>query len=52
MAGAEFVVELCGGCRGGREGFGGESALFAEEGEVLEVDGFQDGRAAAVVCSW
>jgi hypothetical protein len=41
VAGAEFVVELSGGGCGGREGFGAEAALFAEEGEVLEVDGFQ-----------
>lgn len=48
VAGAEFVVELRGGGGGGHEGFGGEAALFAEEGEVLEVDGFvQSGEAAA-----
>ena len=46
MTDAEFVVELRSGGGGSRERFGAEAALFAEEGEVLEVDGFHEGRTA------
>ena len=46
MTDAEFVVELRSGGGGGRERFGAEATLFAEESEVLEVDGFHEGRTA------
>lgn len=44
---AEFVVELRSGSGGGGECFGAEAALFAKDGEVLEVDGFQNGKTAS-----